>query len=238
MGWHPIDAPIASVVPHLHGAHGWDDSVMTTSLDQLIADLRQLASKRDLTVVPALPTVQESGPLLTLSAVAVSIDWFVDTAVAAGSRLLYARRSRFAVGQLPALAALPGGSGDATASTGVTRLVGLRDRARTRYEGLTCELGVAFIAEGVVHRWTAHADWYERLCDEVRAAIRDGAALAGRGGPAQPPSAGRAWTPDEQARLFTRFGDGADAKTLSAEFGRSPSAIRSRLARLGLLDAR
>jgi hypothetical protein len=37
--------------------------------------------------------------------------------------------------------------------------------------------------------------------------------------------------------LARRFGEGTDFKTLSAEFGRSASALRARLRKLGLLEA-
>jgi hypothetical protein len=211
-------------------------------LDHLAGEVLMLAKQHDLTVVPALPAVTGSGLLVGLSAASVTIDWFVQTAAAAGARLLYARRRRFAVDQLSALAALPepesdGDDGDEPPPP--ADLIRLRERAE-KSEGQTCELGVAFVDGGVLHRWTAEAGWYARLRDEVRRAVTESGGRQERGGAGGrdlPVNTGRSWSPDEQADLARRFGEGADFKSLSAEFGRSASALRSRLRKLGLLEA-
>ncbi|GAB3010054.1 hypothetical protein GCM10023080_090340 [Streptomyces pseudoechinosporeus] len=49
------------------------------------------------------------------------------------------------------------------------------------------------------------------------------------------PNFGQPWTAEEEARLLTLYREGEhDFDVLSAEFGRQPSAIRSRLGKLGL----
>ncbi|MCF6525585.1 hypothetical protein [Streptomyces sp. JJ36] len=51
---------------------------------------------------------------------------------------------------------------------------------------------------------------------------------------AQYPNAGQPWSADDEERLLTLYREGTrDLDELGAEFGRQPSAIRSRLARLG-----
>jgi hypothetical protein len=49
------------------------------------------------------------------------------------------------------------------------------------------------------------------------------------------PNFGQPWTAEDEARLLTRYREGQqDFESLAEEFGRQPSAIRSRLAKLGL----
>ncbi|MCX4602398.1 hypothetical protein OG402_18170 [Streptomyces anulatus] len=49
------------------------------------------------------------------------------------------------------------------------------------------------------------------------------------------PNAYQPWAPDNEERLLALYRDGSkDPADLAAEFGRQPSAIRSRLAKLGL----
>jgi hypothetical protein len=139
-------------------------------LDHLAGEVLMLAKQHDLTVVPALPAVTGSGLLVGLSPASVTVDWFVQTAAAAGARLLYARRRRFAVDQLSAFAAMPeqeSDGDDGSEPPPAADLIRLRDRA-VKCERQTCELGVAFVYGGVLHRWTAEAGWYTRLRDEVR----------------------------------------------------------------------
>jgi hypothetical protein len=48
------------------------------------------------------------------------------------------------------------------------------------------------------------------------------------------PNAYRPWTDELDRELTRRASEGADTRSLSAVFGRQPSAIRSRLTRLGI----
>jgi hypothetical protein len=109
-------------------------------LEHLAGEVLMLAKQHDLTVVPALPAVTGSSLLVGLSAASVTVDWFVQTAAAAGARLLYARRRRFAVDQLSAFAAIPEQEDDGDGGSEpppAAELIRLRDRA-VRCEGQTC----------------------------------------------------------------------------------------------------
>ena len=75
----------------------------------------------------------------------------------------------------------------------------------------------------------------------IRALYAVSQALAGK--PARPkrelpPNAGKAWDPDEDARLDAAFACGTDLKQLAQDFGRTPFAVESRLVKLGKLPAR
>jgi hypothetical protein len=49
------------------------------------------------------------------------------------------------------------------------------------------------------------------------------------------PNMGQPWTAEDEAQLLTRYREGEhDLEALGTEFGRQPSAIRSRLGKLGL----
>ena len=50
-----------------------------------------------------------------------------------------------------------------------------------------------------------------------------------------PGKAGKPWDPQEDARLAEAFDEGTPIKTLAERHGRTPGAIKSRLARLGKL---
>ncbi|MBK9189050.1 MAG: hypothetical protein IPM33_08855 [Phycisphaerales bacterium] len=52
------------------------------------------------------------------------------------------------------------------------------------------------------------------------------------------PNAYQAWTPTDDAELESSFRQGSSTRELARRFGRQPSAIRSRLVKLGLLDGR
>jgi len=53
-----------------------------------------------------------------------------------------------------------------------------------------------------------------------------------------PPNAGKAWDPEEDARLDAAFAAGAEVKQLASELGRTLFAVESRLVKLGKLPAR
>ena len=53
-----------------------------------------------------------------------------------------------------------------------------------------------------------------------------------------PPNAGKAWDPQEDARLDAAFTQGLEVKQLAQELGRTPWAVESRLVKLGKLPAR
>ena len=52
-----------------------------------------------------------------------------------------------------------------------------------------------------------------------------------------PPNAGKAWDPQEDARLDAAFTQGLEVKQLAQELGRTPWAVESRLVKLGKLPA-
>jgi hypothetical protein len=188
-------------------------------VDRLAEAVTTLADEHDLLVVPALPVAAERAPLVTLNPSDASIEWFVSTAAAAGCRLLYVGRRWFALHHAALLATPSDQEDDA-------RLVLQRASARD-YEGRACELGLAFSTEGVLHRWTATAAWYERLRADATEVAGSGPSL---------PNAGRPWSVEERTALIGRFREGATVKALAVEFGRTSGAIRARLQKLGLLD--
>ena len=65
-------------------------------IDQLAAQVRQLAESRQLAMAPAIPHGnRDPGLLVLLSTKEMSVDAFCDLAVAAGSRLLYLKAAPF-----------------------------------------------------------------------------------------------------------------------------------------------
>jgi len=52
-----------------------------------------------------------------------------------------------------------------------------------------------------------------------------------------PPKAGGPWSPEEEARLIQAFDEGKTIKEIGADHERTPGAIRSRLLKLGKIDA-
>jgi hypothetical protein len=54
--------------------------------------------------------------------------------------------------------------------------------------------------------------------------------------PTQPPAAGKAWSPDEDAQLAAEFDAGTPEPELAAKHQRTAGAIRYRLVKLGRLD--
>lgn len=200
---------------------------MTTGepdLDQLAREVAALAKQHDLIVVPALPDANRSSPQVSLTAANATATWFVQTAASAGARLLYAHRRTFTADDSRELTATSVEE-DGTDGTGT-----LQDTAR-QWEGRTCELGLAFVAGGVLHRWTAQASWWPTIADAIDQLRPRSARTRER-----PLNAGQSWTPDEQTRLESRFRDGATVSSLAREFGRTVSAIQSRLRKAGLLD--
>ena len=53
-----------------------------------------------------------------------------------------------------------------------------------------------------------------------------------------PSNAGKAWQPDEDAKLAAGFDAGAELKRLAADLGRTPFAVETRLVKLGKLPVR
>jgi hypothetical protein len=193
-------------------------------VDRLADAVTMLADKHDLLVVPAMPIAAERAPMVTLNPSDASVEWFVSTAAAAGCRLLYVSRRRFALDHMALLAA-PCDEQDHARPEAV-QILRLRASA-SDHEGHACELGLAFSTEGVLHRWIAMAGWYDRLRADVIDAADSGA---------PPPNVGRPWPVQEQTALLGRFREGSTIKMLAVEFGRSAGAIRARLQKLGVVD--
>jgi len=196
-------------------------------VDRVARDVAALAKQHELTVVPAVPASTGDHLLVALSGVNVSAESFVQAAAGAGCRLLYARRHAFTVDQVAEFGALP--SEPSEEETDIRRL---RDSALA-YEGRTSALAVAFVADGVLHRWTARAGWYERLGAAIRQAAVHGVSRTKTA--ERHANTGRSWSAEEEARLVERFNQSTDLRMLSEELGRSTGAIRARLRRLNLL---
>ena len=72
----------------------------------------------------------------------------------------------------------------------------------------------------------------------VSQALGDKSEKPVRGPRQQPPNAGKAWDPAEDARLDAGFAAGKEVKQLADELGRTPFAVESRLVKLGKLPPR
>ncbi|MEU1466239.1 hypothetical protein ABZ467_37650 [Streptomyces sp. NPDC005727] len=88
--------------------------------------------------------------------------------------------------------------------------------------------------------WLAETEVARFTLDVVEAVTVDGIpGTSQRESPdqirSQHPNFGQPWTTEDEARLLARYREGQhDFESLAEEFGRQPSAIRSRLAKLGL----
>lgn len=93
--------------------------------------------------------------------------------------------------------------------------------------------------EGHLNLWLAGAHVGEFPLDIIESVCTQGDADRKRATPeelrARYPQMGQAWSPEDDARLLSLYQQGErDFDSLGTQFGRKPSAIRSRLAKLGL----
>ncbi|MBM7087506.1 hypothetical protein JTP67_02775 [Streptomyces sp. S12] len=93
--------------------------------------------------------------------------------------------------------------------------------------------------DGNLNLWLAGTHVGEFPLDIIESVCPHGDAGRKRESPeelrARYPRIGHPWTPEDDARLLALYQQGErDFDTLGEQFGRKPSAIRSRLAKLGL----
>jgi hypothetical protein len=146
--------------------------VAAADLDQLAAQLQQLASGWNLRIVPATPvSTAGSCQLVLLGCEDLSAEEFCELAASAGMRLLYAQAESFDAGTDPDLNLW--GRRAIIHESARDLLADLRRDAQ-RYNGRVRQLELAFAMGCVLHCWAAAADWYTGLLDRA-------AALAPRG---------------------------------------------------------
>jgi hypothetical protein len=133
-------------------------------LDQLAAQIQQLAESRNLIIVPAIPIQKASPGFIALlddhDMVAAS---FCDLAAAAGARLLYLEADPFDAETHFEILEEDDGRLAAPQDAAVSAL---RQKA-ARYNGRIGELALGFAVEGVLHYWITNAPWYVDLATRV-----------------------------------------------------------------------
>jgi hypothetical protein len=141
--------------------------VAAADLDQLAAQLQQLASGWNLRIVPATPvSTAGSCQLVLLGCEDLSAAEFCELAASAGMRLLYAQAESFDAETDPDLNLL----GQARDHQGSARdLLADLHRDAQRYNGRVRQLELAFAVGCVLHCWAAAADWYTGLVDRAAA---------------------------------------------------------------------
>jgi hypothetical protein len=141
--------------------------VAAADLDQLAAQLQQLASGWNLRIVPATPvSTAGSCQLVLLGCEDLSAAEFCELAASAGMRLLYAQAESFDAGTDPDLNLW----GQARDHQGSARdLLADLHRDAQRYNGRVRQLELAFAVGCVLHCWAAAADWYTGLVDRAAA---------------------------------------------------------------------
>jgi hypothetical protein len=143
--------------------------LQTTITDELTPVVNRLADQvadRALTVVPAgLDTGH--APSVELDQGEMPLEHFLDLAVGMKQRLLYQQTTMFEPEQIIELGQGYIGALDLDAADHAT--LGRLREAADRCAGWPVELQVAFVHQGVVHRWTAEAAWREMLEVEANA---------------------------------------------------------------------
>jgi hypothetical protein len=139
-------------------------------VDQLASQVRQLAGRHDLRIVPATPlSTAGSCQLVLLGSDDLSAADFCELAATAGARLLYVQAEYFDAGTDPDLDRWraqdrPGATGD---------LLAPLHRDAQLFSGRIRQLELAFAVGCVLHCWTVAADWYSGLVDGAARLGRD-----------------------------------------------------------------
>jgi hypothetical protein len=131
-------------------------------VDQLAAQVTQLASSQRLGLVPATPFPKScSAHLVLLGNDDLSAADFCQLAANAGARLLYVQAEAFDAGSDLALT-LGDYDQSEPARTQNAKLAELRHEAE-HLNGRVRQLELAFAAKCVLHYWAVTADWYDSL---------------------------------------------------------------------------
>jgi len=139
---------------------------VTTDIEELVTQVTQLASSLQLRLVPAIPMRNpNSGLMVLLDNDDLSAADFCGLAAAAKARLLYIQAGPFNAENQPEFDVA--GEGRNELDGKVIDQLALLQQAAERFNGRIGQLALAFAVEGVLHYWTAAADWYENLMDRV-----------------------------------------------------------------------
>jgi hypothetical protein len=138
----------------------------TTDIDQLAAQVRQIASSLQLVVVPAMPLHSSgTGLVVLLDDDDMSAADFCALASAADAKLLYLRAESFDAENEQELD-IEENDRTEPGEKARAQLADLR-RDAERFNGRIGQLEVAFAIGGVLHYWAAAAEWYDNLMDRV-----------------------------------------------------------------------
>jgi hypothetical protein len=198
-----------------------DDPTEAGDINDLAAQVKDLAAERGLAIVPAMPLAGNTGPVVLLDRDDMTAREFCDLAVTAGAPIIYVQSDPFdADGDLTVNRRDSFGWAEDGENAG---LASLRQEA-SAYNGRTGELAIGFAAGGILHSWIATAPWYDRLAQRLQE-------LQWQSNPRfeQLPEA------EEQA-LITRV---ADELAALPEFRAAPSAAQRRrvaLAQAGIAE--
>jgi catechol 2,3-dioxygenase-like lactoylglutathione lyase family enzyme len=135
-------------------------------VDQLAAEIPQLASSHQLVVVPATP-VSKTGwnRLVVLSNDDLSAADFCKLAADAGATLLYVQADRFSAVTDPDLNV--GARYRSKSGRPVTGRLAEFRRDAEHFDGRIHQLELAFVTGCVLHCWAVAADWYIGLVDRA-----------------------------------------------------------------------
>ena len=135
-------------------------------IDQLAAQISQLASSLQLIVVPVTPVSQRGcGYLVLLDHNQLSAAEFCALAATAGARLLYVQTEDFNV--RTDLCMIVGGSEQSGHEPLVSAELANFRRYVENFDGRIRQLELAFAIGCVLHCWAVAADWYVRLVDRA-----------------------------------------------------------------------
>lgn len=140
--------------------------MLGVDIDQLAAQIAQLASSQQLIVVPVTPISQRGcGYLVLLDHNQLSAAEFCALAASAGARLLYVQTEDFNVRTDPSM--IVGGNEQAGHEPLFSDELADFRRYMEDFDGRIRQLELAFAVGCVLHCWAVAADWYVRLVDRA-----------------------------------------------------------------------
>ncbi|MFF5115054.1 hypothetical protein [Streptosporangium sp. NPDC000509] len=140
----------------------------TDELSPLAERAVDLAGDRGVRMVPVVPIARQ-GAYVYLEPEDMDLEDFLDLVVAAQQKLAYIEPSPFDIDDVVELAE-DDALGEELDPVLRSQRAKLRQSA-ARFNGWPISLEVAFMYQGVVHRWVADASWYEQLRTEVAAVV-------------------------------------------------------------------
>ena len=135
-------------------------------IDQLVAEIPQLASSQQLIVVPVTPISQRGwGYLVLLDHSHLGAAGFCALAASAGARLLYVQTEDFNVRTDPSV--IVGGSDHNGQEAAMSDELADFRRYAENFNGRIRQLELAFAVGCVLHCWAVAPDWYLGLVDRA-----------------------------------------------------------------------